>query len=91
MVPALEGSAEEKVEDGVEEASAMNSKLSRRPDRKERIVVKTCSGILAPRSGDPRAAKRPRRTYDEDARSFVRVLSLAYVPHPPFKKLLSDY
>ena len=82
MVPALEGSAEEKVEDGVEEAPAMNSKLSRRPDRIERIVVKTFSGIPAPRSGDPRAAKRPRRTYDEDARSFVRVLSLAYVPHP---------
>ena len=74
VVPALEGSVEEKVEDGVEEAPAMNSKLSRRPDRKERIVVKTFSGIPAPRSGDPRAAKRPRRTYDEDARSFVRVL-----------------
>ena len=82
MVPALEGPAEEKVEDGVEEASAMNSKLSRRLDRKERIVVKTCSGILAPRSGDPRAAKLSRLTDDEDARSFVRVLSLAYVPHP---------
>ena len=33
-VPALDGTLEEKVEDGDGEASAMNSKLSRRPDLK---------------------------------------------------------